>query len=94
MARQSMVEVQCDRCQRKEYRPSDTVIKKEGHPDLTLSFKGKQVLFDDLCEVCQGSVNNYVESIAKEVKSKSPKRGAKRKDRSPSPAPPPKPSSL
>lgn len=81
MAKQQVVEVQCDRCKRKEYRPNAELDAKGG-PDLHLVLmNGKvDITFDDLCEPCKKTVSNYVESIKKVPKGKSPERRARKKD--------------
>jgi ribosomal protein L44E len=80
VAKQQVVEVQCDRCKRKEYKPS-TELDAKGGPDLHLAFLNGEVdvTFEDLCASCKKAVSNYVESIKKKQKGKSPERGAKEK---------------
>lgn len=78
MAKQQVVEVQCDRCKRKEYRSVTQVEVPK--TELELDFRGMKIKFDDLCEPCRTTISNYVDNIKKAPKGKSPKRRAKKKD--------------
>jgi len=40
-----------------------------------------EVKYETLCESCEKTVENYVLSVAKDLKKNSPKRGAKSKDK-------------
>lgn len=79
MAKQRVVEIQCDRCKRKEYRPVSKEESEVHKVELELDFRGIKIKFDDLCEPCRNTVGNYIENIKKEPKGKSPERKAKEK---------------
>jgi hypothetical protein len=87
MARRKTVEVTCDRCDRIEYRPFE---EEKGAPTPFLKAKALllaeniDISFDDLCSPCEKTVKNLLESIAREIKGKSPKRAKKEGDDAPS----------
>lgn len=79
MPRTQTVRFECDRCSRQWF-----VDYGEGQPiPEAASFKLElrspddtvfEVHFEILCETCRKSVTNYVRSIAKEIRGKSPER--------------------
>ena len=81
MAKQQVVEVQCDRCKRKEYQPVSQKEAEVSKTELELNFRGVKIRFNDLCAPCEKTVGNYVEHIKKEPKGKSPERKAKERPR-------------
>ena len=80
MSRKQMIEVKCDRCKRVEYVP----IKKEKKEEASLDLEFKpsaggthgriKLKFNDLCSPCEKTIKNLIESIAREIKGKSPDR--------------------
>lgn len=91
MAKQQVEEVQCDRCDRKEYMPikskgSDVVVAAA----VVVHWEGAVIEFGDLCGPCKRTVSKCVENIKKKPKGKSPERGAKKRDSSKSTTPSPK----
>jgi hypothetical protein len=86
MATRPVVEVQCERCQRKEYQP---VPEKPANPNakpepaLVLTFGAVSVTFNDLCSPCNKTVGNLIGNIKKAPKGKSPERVAKKKEPAP-----------
>lgn len=82
MARKRMIEVQCERCKRVEYVRADAV--KSNSVQLNLQFKPAKggivkVSFEDLCDPCARTVSNLIQSIARDIKGKSPKRSKAKK---------------
>jgi hypothetical protein len=78
--RKPMVEVQCERCRRVEYRDQDkdipsTFIARLADGDTTLF----EIEMGDLCAPCLRTVAGHLEAITKSFKGKSPSRGAKKK---------------
>lgn len=54
MARQPVVQIQCDRCKRVELQPSSPVAKT-AH-DFHAKFDDKEISYDDLCSHCRGTI--------------------------------------
>ena len=61
MARCDVTQVKCDRCKKVEVRPL-TQDKKVG-PDFQMSFVGKDIKFEDLCERCKRALKTAVHII-------------------------------
>ena len=57
MARQQVVQCQCDRCKRVELAPV-TDDKKE--PTLTVTFDGQTLVYEDLCSSCKAAISRLV----------------------------------
>lgn len=76
MAKKAVVEVQCDRCPRREYVEAAT---KEPSPLLELKFDGVDISYGDLCTSCKQAVSAHVEGIVKKLEGRSPERKAKKK---------------
>lgn len=88
MAKKAVVEIQCERCPRKEYVDADAQVPG---PALKLSFAGKEVAYDDLCSSCRKAIEGHVSEISKKLGGRSPERQAKKKAQpaaAPSPAAP------
>lgn len=97
MPRQSVFKYVCDRCGRTWFPEAK---EHEAPPEtrkLKLLLVGKdgetmvEVTYDTLCESCEKTVENYVTGVAKDLKNKSPKRGAKKKKDGGAEAPPAQP---
>jgi hypothetical protein len=79
VARRAVVEIRCARCQRVEYRVSDTPVRsflgilREGDLDE----QSVSVEFEELCEPCCKTILGYLEQIGKLLKGCSPERKAK-----------------
>lgn len=74
MARKQVVEVQCDRCPRVEYRELP-VQDKHGGLELTIARgDGLTFAFEDLCTPCQKACAVHVEAIIKKLDQVSPDR--------------------
>lgn len=87
MARRTVVEVQCSRCDRKEFREGvpDTGVHPAITPSMALIVRtgdGLSIDFEDLCEPCVGAVKSHLEAIGKKIVGLSPER--KKKDEEPS----------
>lgn len=83
MTRKQMIEVKCDRCKRIEYVPASSKETDKAKLELRFRPSGKkprvkevdlELEFDDLCSPCENTVKNLIESIAREIKGKSPDR--------------------
>lgn len=92
MAKRTVVEIVCERCERTEY------IKPEEHreeADLMLTFgteMGKQEVeevFDDLCSSCRKTVRNLADQITKKISWKRNKDDDKKEEDSMKPSSPP-----
>lgn len=84
MPAKPVMQYECDRCDRmwhEEYDP-----KKDGSAQLeilkiiTLIGGAKTISYHTLCEGCEKTVKTALDTIAKELKNKSPQRGAKKED--------------
>ena len=86
MPKQAVYKYECDRCGRVWYPEMKEGEEAPRTRKLKLLLTGKDdekmidVTYDILCESCEKTVQNYVEGVAKDLKNKSPKRGAKKKD--------------
>lgn len=93
MPKKAVVEFACDRCGRTWYADANAGAT----PSLTvkmLSAEGtvmEEADYPVLCESCVSACMNYVNSIVKELKKSSPKRGAKGEEAGAAPSPPPPP---
>ena len=84
MAKKTVIQFTCDRCGRVWYpevvagQPEPKAAKAQvafiGEDGETVNTK-----YDTLCENCAAAVKNHVESVAKDLRHRSPKRGAKKK---------------
>ena len=84
MPKQAVYKYECDRCGRTWF---PEVKEGESPPEtrkLQLILVGRdgekmvEVTYDILCDSCEKTVGNYVQGVAKDLKNKSPKRGAKK----------------
>jgi len=93
MPKKAVVEFECDRCGRTWYADADV----GSTPSLAVFLKGpdgaviEEADYQVLCESCASACANYVNSIVKELKKSSPKRGAKGEEAGATPSPPPPP---
>ena len=81
MARRTVVEVQCSRCDRKELVESaGEVIATNGLPPgpakalIVKVSDGTNIEFEDLCSPCMGAVKGHLEAIGKKIEGLSPER--------------------
>jgi hypothetical protein len=68
MARQPVVQIQCDRCKRVQLLP---VGPEKAIPDFHAVFNNKQIIYTDLCEHCKKTIDNIwieLEQWDREVK--------------------------
>jgi len=80
VAKKTVVEIQCDRCPRREYIDGDAASQLG---TTTVTFEGKSIVFADLCSACRKAVAAHVEGIARKLEGKSPERVAKTKKPAP-----------
>lgn len=76
--RQTVVQIECSRCHRKEHLE---VPPTTGEPvaALMIFIEGQKVAqFDDLCTPCQSAVKGYIENLTKPMEKKSPDRKKKK----------------
>jgi hypothetical protein len=66
MARREVVEVVCDRCNRKENQNVSELPSSAG-PELTVTFLGETAQFSDLCKRCRAAVRGYYCRILRKV---------------------------
>lgn len=84
MPRQQMIEIQCSRCDRKEYRPAENEPKDvddaKSYPTfmahLHLGSKEVHVAFEDLCDPCGRTVASLLKQVGKHIEGVSPDRKA------------------
>lgn len=87
MAQRQVVEVQCNRCERKEYRepPQDMTptgeFKRPAFDSMIIDEKGEATMqkFDDLCTPCLNTIKGHLAQIAKKIEGVSPMRGKREK---------------
>jgi hypothetical protein len=83
MAKRPVIEVQCGRCARTEYRPvEDTSPAGKAAtpaPVFLALLAGVKVSFDDLCTPCINTVQGHLGQIAKKIDGVSPVRGKRSK---------------
>ncbi len=97
MARQSVIEVVCDRCGRTEtqetakvFNPPDSKAKQWSTPngtplEVSLRFRNQEVAYEDLCVSCRKTIENKFESIVA-VTPESRAREGKKKEQAAEPA--------
>lgn len=64
MAKRQVLEIVCDRCDRKENQEIPKVEAK-AEPELNLVFGDQQIRYEDLCRKCRDAVKNMVEKLGK-----------------------------
>lgn len=81
MARRVVVEVQCSRCDRKEFREEPPITKESPSVPMVqpraavIELSGTRVVeFEDLCKPCLEAVTTHIEAIGKKIKGLSPER--------------------
>lgn len=57
MARQQVMQVQCDRCKRVELQP---VMEGEKAPELTVVFGMEKLVYNDLCSSCRSAITRLI----------------------------------
>lgn len=82
MSQTLTVRFECDRCSRQWFVDYNESEKKPVAASFNLELKyadgsSSSVTFETLCETCKKSVSNYIASIGKEIKNKSPERAPK-----------------
>lgn len=90
MARKAVVEVQCERCSRKEMQELPPLDANGQSAESPPAFKARlqplgskaqvDVVFGDLCGPCLRTVTALFEQISKKVEGLSPDRAAKPKE--------------
>lgn len=83
LATKQVVEVQCDRCPRKEY------VEATGErvaPVLVVKFGAQEVKYDDLCSSCMKAVAGHLAEVTKQLGGKSPGRRANKRGALPPPS--------
>lgn len=87
MPAKAVLQFECDRCDRVWYEDVTEQALQEPHNIKLLHLVGSmparlgiQVTFETLCEGCNKTVETALKTIAKELKNKSPSRGAKKED--------------
>jgi len=91
MARRDVVEITCDRCNRVETQLTGEVARRDDMKyELTASYHGETIQFEDLCHRCREAVKGYYNRIAKKADDQLPTP----KESSDSPAPVPAPVEL
>jgi len=80
VAKKTVVEIQCDRCPRREYLDGDAA---KAHGPTVVTFAGNTIKYDDLCEACRVAEASHVEAIGKKLEGRSPERAAKLKEPAP-----------
>ena len=95
MPRKTVVEMTCDRCGRVWYPE----VKKDDPDPITPSAaiifrdeQGNEVvkeMYDILCDSCSKAVMNYLTSVGKDLKKRSPRRAKKDEEAKASPSNPP-----
>jgi hypothetical protein len=61
MARQPVVQLQCDRCKRVSLVP---LAPEKALPDFEAQFKGQRLVYQDLCEPCSKTLQNVWQDMA------------------------------
>lgn len=73
MARRDVVEVTCDRCGRVETQTSTETTKPDKY-EVSVTFHGETVSFEDLCKRCRDAVKGYFTRLAKKPDEAKPKK--------------------
>ena len=60
MARQDVIQVQCDRCKRVELLPP---TQKRTEPIFKVRLGNNEIVYDDICGWCMSALTNYMENI-------------------------------
>ncbi len=60
MARQKVIQCQCDRCKRVELQP-DVGEKKE--PELVVTFDKVTLIYTDLCTPCRSAISRLIKDM-------------------------------
>lgn len=92
MARQSVIEVVCDRCGRVEtqetskvFNPPDSMAKLWSSPggdplEVTFRFRDQEVSYEDLCGSCRKTIENKFESIVAVTPESRAREGKKKEE--------------
>lgn len=63
MARREVIEINCDRCNKKEVQNLNE-IRANNDPELSLKFGNEEpIVFPDLCRRCRVSLKNYIDRV-------------------------------
>lgn len=74
LAKKQVVEIQCERCPRKEYvDPTTTKVL----PVISIKVGDVEQKFEDLCGSCRKAVEGHINEIVKKLDGRSPERKAK-----------------
>jgi hypothetical protein len=74
LSKKQVVEVQCERCPRKEYVDPTT----KAAPPIVITVGTTVHKFEDLCASCRSSVEASIAGIVKKLDGRSPERKAKK----------------
>lgn len=81
MSKRQVVEIECSRCDRKEYRQA---AETEGGSDvsalvvtLTVGEECSNIVFQDLCTPCTTTIKGHLAAVAKKIEGLSPMRTKK-----------------
>jgi hypothetical protein len=73
LSKKQVVEIQCERCPRKEYVASATPAL----PHIVITIGETTHKFEDLCTSCRKAVEGHIAEIVKKLDGRSPERKAK-----------------
>jgi len=73
LSKKQVVEIQCERCPRKEYVASATPAL----PPIVITIGETTHKFEDLCGSCRKAVEGHIAEITKKLDGRSPERKAK-----------------
>lgn len=60
MARQKVIQCQCDRCKRVELQPD---VGEKTEPELTVIFEGVTLVYRDLCSSCRSAIHRLIKDM-------------------------------
>lgn len=90
MGRKQVLEIHCDRCGRTETRelPKVSEVKDGVEPILEVRYKGTTTKYDDLCNRCDNSCENYYKNMTlQNEKEEQEKEEQEKKDAESKPEP-------
>ena len=67
MARREVLEIVCDRCQKKDLQTKDQLSEE---PELVATFRGQKTEYKDLCLRCRDAVMGYFTRMTKRDEEK------------------------
>ena len=69
MARREVLEIVCDRCQKKDLQTKEQLSEE---PELVATFRGQKTEYKDLCIRCRDAVMGYFNRMTKRDEEKKP----------------------